>query len=213
MVGLFSDQERLWRWTEIEILAAGALDSGVERYLREALTPPTPEEVAEREKTTDHDVAAFVDLLQRQVPAPIGKHIHNGLTSSDIVDTALCWTLRDALDEVILWGDQEWQQTRRLVRARRGIAVGKLSGAVGTYSNVDPKVEAYVCGKLGLKPVPATQVISRDRHAEVVFAVAMVRPQHRRWVTVAIENVALWHERDISHSAAERLMFADIFAD
>ena len=169
----------------------------------------------EREKVTDHDVAAFVDVVQERIGAPAGSHIHYGLTSSDVVDTALCATLTRAADLLLadldafvaalkaralellhvpvtgrthgmhaepttfgakfaLWALQADRDRRRMQAARDGIAVGKLSGAVGTYSNVDPAVEAHVCAALGLTPVPATQVISRDRHAEYFYACAAI---------------------------------------
>ena len=165
---------------------------------------------------TDHDVAAFVDVVQERIGAPAGSYIHYGLTSSDVVDTALCATLTRAAD--LLLG-----RPRRVRRRPQGpgprarctsrwpgaptactpspppsgpssrcgrcrptatagacgppataIAVGKLSGAVGTYSNIDPAVEARVCAALGLTPVPATQVIARDRHAEYLYACASI---------------------------------------
>jgi len=151
----------------------------------------------------------------------------------------------------------------RLARARTTIAVGKLSGAVGTYSNIDPEVERYVCDRLGLEPVPATQVIARDRHAELLYALASLGAAietfaleirhlqrtevgevaepfrtgaqkgssampHKRnpvkseqltglarvlrsYVIPGLENVALWHERDISHSSVERIVLPDAF--
>src|SRR5262249_187244 len=155
-------------------------------------------EVSERERVTDHDVAAFVDVVQQRVGAP-GRWIHYGLTSSDVVDTALCWALRDAADLLIdassaliaalvesarahqhtammgrhtgmhaepttfgrkvgLWALQVDRDRTRLRAARDAVAVAKLSGAVGTYSNIDPFVERHVASALGLTPVPATQV-------------------------------------------------------
>ena len=171
--------------------------------------------VSEREAITDHDVAAFVDVVQAAIGQPAGAWIHYGLTSSDVVDTAWCWVLRDAADllidaasamlatlidlarthrdtvmigrthgihaepttfgaKVALWALQVDRDRDRLRAARRAIAVCKLSGAVGTYSNIDPRVEAFVAERLGLTPVPATQVISRDRHAEYLWACAAV---------------------------------------
>ena len=144
--------------------------------------------------------------MQQRIGPP-GRWIHYGLTSSDVVDTALCWSLRDAADllidavsdliavlkrvalehrptvtvgrthgihaepttfgvKVALWCLQADRDRARLRAAREAIAVGKVSGAVGTYSNIDPAVEQQVCAGLGLKPVPATQVVARDRHAE-----------------------------------------------
>jgi len=159
-----------------------------------------------------------------------------------------------------LWGLQIHRDRQRLQSARRAVAVGKLSGAVGTYSNVDPAVESYVCAALGLTPVPATQVIARDRHAEYLYACASVGATvelmateirllarsevgeveepfapgqkgssampHKRnpvlserlcglarllrgYSTAGLEDVALWHERDISHSSVERVTLPD----
>ena len=258
-------------------------------------------EVLEREKITDHDVAAFVDVVQDRIGPPAGSYIHFGLTSSDVVDTALCATLTRAADLLLvdlgafvealrdralelmdvpvtgrthgmhaepttfgakfaLWALQADRDRRRLRAARDGIAVGKLSGAVGTYSNIDPAVEAHVCAALGLQPVPATQVIARDRHAEYLWACASVGATvelmcteirhlarselgeaeepfgagqkgsssmpHKRnpvlserlcglarllrgYLGAGLEDVALWHERDISHSSVERVALPD----
>ena len=259
------------------------------------------DEVLDREKITDHDVAAFVDILQSRIGGTAGAWVHYGLTSSDIVDTAWCWMLRDAADllidasskllrvvvslakahrdtvmigrthgvhaepttfgaKVALWALQIDRDRSRLIAARENIAVCKLSGAVGTYSNVDPKVEQHVAHALGLKAVPATQVISRDRHAEYMWACAAVgntcemiavelrhlqrtevreveegfkpgqkgssaMPHKRNPISAetitglsrvlrgnlqaAMQDVALWHERDISHSSVERVVLPD----
>ena len=258
-------------------------------------------EVLEREKVTDHDVAAFVDVVQARIGAPAGSHIHYGLTSSDVVDTALCATLTRAADLLLadldafvaasrggrsscctcpspaaptactpsrppsasssrLWALQADRDRRRMRAAREAVAVGKLSGAVGTYSNIDPAVEARVCAALGLTPVPATQVIARDRHAEYLSACASIGATielmcteirhlsrsevgeaeepfaagqkgsssmpHKRnpvlserlcglarllrgYLGAGLEDVALWHERDISHSSVERVALPD----
>jgi adenylosuccinate lyase len=259
------------------------------------------DDVLDREKITDHDVAAFVDILQSRIGGTAGAWVHYGLTSSDIVDTAWCWMLRDAADllieasskllrvvvslakahrdtvmigrthgvhaepttfgaKVALWALQIDRDRSRLIAARENIAVCKLSGAVGTYSNVDPKVEQHVAHALGLKAVPATQVISRDRHAEYMWACAAVgntcemiavelrhlqrtevreveegfkagqkgssaMPHKRNPISAetitglsrvlrgnlqaAMQDVALWHERDISHSSVERVVLPD----
>src|SRR5581483_7056366 len=162
--------------------------------------------------------------------------------------------------KLALWALQADRDRARLRRAREAVAVGKLSGAVGTYSNIDPSVESYVCERLGLAPVPATQVIARDRHAELLYACASVGASielmatevrhlqrtevreaeepfkagqkgssampHKRnpikteqlsglarvlrgHVGAGLENVALWHERDISHSSVERIVLPD----
>jgi adenylosuccinate lyase len=310
MAALFTDEARLARWLEIEVLAAEALASlGVvpeddAKAIRERAPEVTPAfvvAVAERERVTDHDVAAFVDVVQAAIGAPAGKWVHHGLTSSDVVDTALCATLTEAADLLIrasnelvaalkrralefrdtpmvgrthgvhaepttfgtklaLWCLQADRDRTRLRRARDAVAVGKLSGAVGTYSNVDPRVERRVCEALGLTSVPATQVIARDRHAEYLWACACVgasveqfateirhlqrtevrevdepfragqkgssaMPHKRNPITCerlsglarvlranvgpGLEDVALWHERDISHSSVERVVLPD----
>jgi adenylosuccinate lyase len=310
MAALFTDEARLARWLEVEVLVAEALASlGVvpeedAKAIRERapeVTPALVAAVAERERVTDHDVAAFVDVVQAVVGAPAGKWVHYGLTSSDVVDTALNATLTGAADLLIrvsgelvaalkrrahefratpmvgrthgvhaepttfgaklaLWCLQADRDRTRLRRAREAVAVGKLSGAVGTYSNVDPQVERRVCEALGLTPVPASQVIARDRHAEFLWACACAgasveqfatevrhlqrtevreveepfrtgqkgssaMPHKRNPITCerlsglarvlranvgpGLEDVALWHERDISHSSVERVILPD----
>lgn len=310
MAALFSDEARLSMWLEVELLAVegqaeiGVVDPEVATAVRRR-APKVDEElvaaVAERERVTDHDVAAFVDVVQDRIGQPEGSWLHYGLTSSDVVDTAGCATLSRAADLLVadalglwealrqrahelidvpvagrthgmyaepttfgakfaLWALQVARDVERLRQARRRVSVGKLSGAVGTYSNIDPRVEAYVCGALGLEPVPATQVVGRDRHAEYLWACAAVgatveliatevrllarsdvgeveepfgRGQkgssampHKRnpvlserlcglarllrgYAGAGLEDVALWHERDISHSSVERVALPD----
>jgi adenylosuccinate lyase len=307
MAALFTDEAKFGAWLEVEILATEAwAELGV-----------VPEEAAvavrerggfdvaaieAREKVTEHDVAAFVDVVQERVGQPEGAWVHYGLTSSDVVDTALALQLTRAADLLIdaaealdvaitarahefrdtpmvgrthgihaepttfgvklaLWALQVRRDVERLRRARAGIAVGKVSGAVGTYSNIDPAVEQHVCAALGLTPVPATQVLARDRHAELLYACASAgatveqcaleirhlqrtevreveepfragrqkgssaMPHKRNPVKceqlcglarvlradlgAGLENVALWHERDISHSSVERVILPD----
>jgi adenylosuccinate lyase len=304
---LFTDEARFSAWLEVEVLAVeawaalGVVPPEAARAIRERAGFDVAE-IEARERVTDHDVAAFVDVVQDRVGGPEATWVHYGLTSSDVVDTALALTLTRALDHVIgavdaleaaiaararehrdtamvgrthgihaepttfgaklaLWALQLRRERRRLVAARDVIAVGKLSGAVGTYSNVDPAVEAHVCEQLGLRPVPATQVLSRDRHAEVLYACTSVgaavesfaleirhlqrtevreaeepfrtgaqkgssaMPHKRNPVkseqltglarvlrgnlVAGMENVALWHERDISHSSVERVILPD----
>ena len=310
MAALFSDTARFSLWLEVELLATEAQAALGVVPVEDAATclakAPTVDdafvaEVLEREKLTDHDVAAFVDVVQDRIGAPAGSWIHYGLTSSDVVDTALCATLTRSADLLLsdldafvaalkaralelldvpvtgrthgmhaepttfgakfaLWALQADRDRRRLRSARAAVAVGKLSGAVGTYSNVDPEVEARVCAALGLVPVPATQVIARDRHAEYLYACAAVGATvelmcteirhlarselgeveepfgagqkgssampHKRnpilserlcglarllrgYLGAGLEDVALWHERDISHSSVERVALPD----
>ena len=307
---LFSDQARFDTMLEVELVAAEGLahfgvipaaDAAVMRQRRPVVDAAFVEAVAEREEITNHDTAAFVDVVQSAIGMPEGAWLHYGLTSSDVVDTALCLTLTRAMDLVIddatklrdaltkraeesidlpivgrthgmhaepttygakfaLFALQVDRDVQRARRARDAIAVGKLSGAVGTFSNVDPDVEAYVCERLGLTPVPATQVIARDRHAEVLYACAalgttmeqfalevrhLARSEvgeaeepfapgqkgssampHKRnpvlserlcglarvlrgYLVAGLEDVALWHERDISHSSVERVVLPD----
>ena len=310
MAAIHSDVARFAHWLEVELLAT-------EAWSRLGLVPPEHAAeararaphvdtefvvaVAEREAVTDHDVAAFVDVVQEAIGPPAGSWIHYGLTSSDVVDTALSVTLVRSADLLIdaagvliatlrrrarefattatvgrthgmhaepttfgaklaLFGLQVERDRTRLRRARDTVAVGKLSGAVGTYSNIDPRVEAEVCAALGLVPVPASQVLARDRHAEYLYACAAVgttietiateirhlqrsevaeaeepfaRGQkgssampHKRnpitaerlvglarvlrgYLVAGLEDVALWHERDISHSSVERIVLPD----
>jgi len=310
MAALFSDEARMAMWLEVELLAtegqarSGVVPPGAAAACRQRAPRVDAEMVAavnERERVTDHDVAAFVDVVQDRIGAPEGSWIHFGLTSSDVVDTALCATLVRAADLLLaaaddlvealrdraveldgapvtgrthgmhaeattfgakfaLWALQADRDRQRLRNARERVAVGKLSGAVGTYSNIDPEVEAFVCGSLGLVPVPATQVIARDRHAEYLWACAAVGATveliateirhlarsevgeaeeafgagqkgssampHKRnpivserlcglarvlrgYAGAGLEDVALWHERDISHSSVERVVLPD----
>ncbi|HXY27740.1 MAG TPA: adenylosuccinate lyase [Acidimicrobiales bacterium] len=310
MAALFSDTARFSMWLEVELLATEAQavlgvvpaqDAAVCRAKAPVVDDVFVADVLEREKVTDHDVAAFVDVVQERIGAPAGSHIHYGLTSSDVVDTALCATLTRAADVLLadldafvdalreralelmhvpvtgrthgmhaepttfgakfaLWALQVDRDRRRMRMAREAVAVGKLSGAVGTFSNIDPEVEARVCAALGLTPVPATQVIARDRHAEFFYACAAVGATielmcteirhlarselgeaeepfgagqkgssampHKRnpilserlcglarllrgYLGAGLEDVALWHERDISHSSVERVALPD----
>lgn len=307
---IFSDVARFGRYLEIELLATEAqsrvgvvpADAAAACRIRAPRVDDAfVAEVAERERVTDHDVAAFVDVVQQHIGAPEGAWIHHGLTSSDVVDTAWCWMLRDAataigsaLDELIrevvalarkhrettmmgrthgmhaelttfgakaaLWALQLDRDRQRMRAARDVVSVCKLSGAVGTYSNIDPQVERDVARALGLVAVPATQVIARDRHAEYLWACASIgttiesiavelrhlqrsevgevregfKPgqkgssamPHKRnpisaetltglsrvlrgHLATGMQNVALWHERDISHSSAERIVLPD----
>lgn len=310
MAAIFSDEARFARYLEIELLATeahgrlGVVPSEDARACRERapeVDAAFVEAVAERERITDHDVAAFVDVVQNAIGAPAGSWIHHGLTSTDVVDTAWCSMVRDAADVIVLamddlvaalvaiarehrdtamigrthgihaepttfgakvalWALQVDRDRSRLRAAREVMAVCKLSGAVGTYSNIDPAVEAHVAHAMGLTPVPATQVVSRDRHAEYLWACASigatiemiaVELRHlqrtevrevqegfkegqkgssamphkknpiaaetmsglarvlRSNLLAGLQDVALWHERDISHSSVERIVLPD----
>jgi len=310
MAEVFADETRLSLWLEVELLTVEALSKlgHVPHESAAACRARAPRvdagfvgRVAERERVTDHDVAAFVDVVQESIGPPEASWIHYGLTSSDVVDTALSATLVRAADLLIEAVDDLVSATKRrafefaatptvgrthgmhaepttfgtklalaclqadrdrtrLRRARDAVAVGKLSGAVGTYSNIDPAVEQHVCDALGLRPVPANQVIGRDRHAEYLYACTALgttvealateirhlqrtevgeveepfgagqkgssaMPHKRNPITAerlvglarvlrgylvaGLEDVALWHERDISHSSVERIVLPD----
>jgi adenylosuccinate lyase len=310
MSAVWSDEARFGRWLEVELLATEAhvglgvvpsADATACRQRAPRVDDAFVAAVLEREAVTYHDVAAFVDVVQDAIGQPEAAWIHYGLTSTDVVDTALCWALRDAADllieastgllrvlvelarehrdtvmigrthgvhaepttfgaKVALWALQAERDRRRLAAARDAVAVMKLSGAVGTYSNVPPAVEAHVGRALGLTPVPATQVIARDRHAEFLWACAAVgatceaiavelrhlqrtevgearegfkpgqkgssaMPHKRNPISAetisglsrvlrgnlqaGLQDIALWHERDISHSSVERIVLPD----
>ena len=307
---LFSDEHRFDTMLEVELLAAeGLAEFGVLPHIevaklrqrRPVIDAEFVAAVDERERITNHDTAAFVDVVQSRIGMPEAAWIHYGLTSSDVVDTALCFNLTQAMDIVIteatalrdaltrravesidipitgrthgmhaepttygakfaLFALQVQRDVERAQHARTSIAVGKLSGAVGTFSNIDPAVEEYVCSRLGLVAVPATQIVARDRHAEVLYACAslgtaiesfalevrhLARSEvgeveepfaagqkgssampHKRnpvlserlcglsrilrgYLQAGLEDVALWHERDISHSSVERVVLPD----
>jgi adenylosuccinate lyase len=309
MARIWSDETKLARWLEVELAALagwaeeGAVPADAVREIRETARPPAPERVAELEEKTQHDVAAFVDAVAEQL-GENGRWFHYGLTSSDVVDTALALQIREAgelvlegidrafeavvaravqhKDDICMgrthgvhaepttfglklagWAFELDRNRARLRRALEGMRVGKLSGAVGTYAAIDPEVERVACERLGLEPAPvATQIIQRDRHAELLSALALAATSlekfaleirhlartevaevaepfaksqkgssampHKRNPVVAericglarvvraasvvgLENVALWHERDISHSSAERVTIPDAF--
>ena len=303
---VWSEEARLGHWLEIELLAVeawselGVVPADDARACRERGSF-TVEAVAERERVTRHDVAAFVDVVAASVGEQ-GRWIHHGLTSSDVLDTAFALQLREAVDlllvrvdrllaavkrlalahrdtpiigrshgvhaeptsfghKLAVWAFELDRDRDRLRRAREAIGVGALSGVVGSYSAIDPRIEQLVCARLGLAPAEvSTQVIQRDRHAEYMSALAVTAstldaiateirhlartevrevqepfargqkgssamPHKRNPVlcervsglarvirghaVAAFENVTLWHERDISHSSAERMIFPD----
>jgi adenylosuccinate lyase len=307
MGAVWTDERRMQGWLEVELAAsdawaaAGKVPAEAAAACRERATF-TVEAVKERERITNHDVAAFVDVVAASVGEE-GRWIHYGLTSSDVLDTALALQLveagailvagatayRDALiararehAETLCVGRTHgihaepttfglrlagfaFEADRNLNRLRAAFeqaAVGKLSGAVGTYASIPPPVEAAVMERLGLRSEDvSTQVVPRDRHAEVLQAVALAgaglerfgqeirnlqrtevreveepfasgeqkgssaMPHKRNPITAerlcglarllrgysqaGLENVALWHERDISHSGAERVILPD----
>ena len=309
MTKIWSEEGKLARWLDVELAALegwaelGRIPPEEVAAIRARATGPTPERVAEIERVTDHDVAAFVDAVAEQL-GPEGRWLHFGLTSSDVVDTALALQIQDAgrlildgveraLEAVVARAEEHrdticvgrshgifaepttfgWKLAGwafELARARERIAraleenrVGQLSGTVGTYAQVDPEVERIACERLGLEPDPlSTQVIARDRHADLLGALALCATSLERFATeirhlarsevreveepfgrrmkgssamphkrnpkiaericglarvvraaalVGLENVPLWHERDISHSSAERVVVPDAF--
>jgi adenylosuccinate lyase len=299
---LWTDEARMTAWRDVEVAACEAMEGPTAEEL-EAIRAATftVEAVNEREKTTDHDVAAFVDVLSASA-GQAGRWIHYGLTSSDVLDTALALQLKRA-GEIIVPGAHRLAETlarrarehkhtltvgrthgvhaepttfgiklagfafeahrnaQRLERAFAQVAVGAISGAVGTYAATSPQFEQKILERLGLGREPvSTQVVARDRHAELLQAIALAGAGMERLATeirhlqrtevreaeepfrrgqkgssamphkrnpikteqitglarvlrgnaqAAVENVALWHERDISHSAPERVILPD----
>jgi adenylosuccinate lyase len=299
---IWTEENKFSIWLQIEILACEARKiprKDLATIKRRAKFDV--KRIGEIERTTNHDVIAFLTNVAENV-GPVSRHIHEGLTSYDIVDTALAVQMAQSADiliddvekllaviankakkyklvpmigrthgvhaEPITFGlkmalmyDEFGRALERLILARDIIAVGKLSGAVGTYAHVNPRVEAYVCKKLGLQAARiSTQIVQRDRHAEFMSAIALVGCSIDRWALefrhlqrtevleaeeffaagqkgssamphkrnpitcerlcglarvlrgnalAAMENVALWHERDISHSSVERIILPD----
>ncbi len=303
---VWTAERRMRAWLEVELAAT-------EAWAAEGVVPPeaaaacreraafTVEAVNERERETNHDVAAFVDVVAGSV-GPEGRWIHYGLTSSDVLDTALALQLREA-GAIVVAGAEAFRDAlveralehrdtlcvgrthgvhaepttfglrlagfafeadrnaRRLREAFEQVAVGKLSGAVGTYASVAPSIERRVMDALGLRAEDvSTQVVPRDRHAALLAATAVAGAGLERFATevrnlqrtevreveepfgagqkgssamphkrnpilsericglarvlrgyaqTGLENVALWHERDISHSGAERIVLPD----
>ena len=309
MARVWSEEAKLERWLSVELAAldawaqVGAVPASAVAGIRGRATVPTPQRVAEIERVTNHDVAAFVDAVATEL-GPDGRWFHYGLTSSDVLDTALSMTVQEAgrlvlggIERALVavgeraeehrdtltigrthgvhaepttfglklagWAFELARDRRRVAQAVDGLRVGKLSGAVGTYASTTPEVERLACEALGLEPAPtSTQVLQRDRHAELLTALAVLASSlerfaleirnlartevreveepfasgqkgssampHKRnpivaerlcglarlvrgYAVAGLENVALWHERDISHSSAERVILPDAF--
>ncbi len=306
MGNLWTDAYRFQTWLAVEIAVCEAQaelgyipQEAVEEIKQKANFDP--QRVLAIEAEVRHDVIAFLTNVNEYV-GDAGRYIHLGLTSSDVLDTALALQLVASLDLILEqleslvqalryqaqqhrytvmvgrshgihaepitfgfklagWLAEVLRNRDRLVKLRQSIAVGKISGAVGTYANIDPKVEALACQKLGLEPDTAsTQVVSRDRHAEYLMQLALLGASLERFAVeirnlqrsdvleveeyfakgqkgssamphkrnpirserltgmarllrgnaiAGLENVALWHERDISHSSVERVAFPD----
>lgn len=308
MGAIWTEQRRYEAWLEVELAAtdalaaAGVVPADDARALRERAAFDIAR-IEEIEQTTQHDVIAFTTAVAEKAGAS-ARWLHFGLTSSDVLDTALALQMRQACDllltrvddllaavkaraeehrdtpmigrthgvhaepmtfgvKLALWYAELQRSRTRLVRARETVSVGKISGAVGMFAHLDPSVEEAVCRTLGLTPAPvSSQVIQRDRHAELLTALAILAatlekcaleirglqkteigeveepfgrgqkgssamPHKRNPIgceqivglarlirgnaMAAIENVALWHERDISHSSVERVILPDSF--
>ena len=309
MAHVWSEEATLERWLAVELAAldawsqSGEVPARAVESIRASARVPTPARVAEIERTTNHDVAAFVDAVTAGLGEE-GRWLHYGLTSSDVVDTALSLAVQaagalvlDGVDAALQavvarahehrdtltigrthgvhaepttfglklagWAFQLARDRRRVEQAVEGLRVGKLSGAVGTYASTSPQVERLACEALGLEPAPSsTQILQRDRHSELLSALALLASSLERFALevrhlartevreveepfgrgqkgssamphkrnpivaericglarlvrglalVGLENVALWHERDISHSSAERVVLPDAF--
>lgn len=306
MGNIWADENKFAVWLKIEILACEAMNklgivpaADLKRIKDRAAF--SVKRINKIEAKVNHDVIAFLTNVAEHV-GPSSRFIHRGLTSSDVLDTALAVQMLQAVDiliadvkivrkaaaakarkfkytpmigrshgvhaEPITFGlkmalmyDEFGRALTRLEAAREIIRVGQLSGAVGTHAHIDPFVEKFVCGKLGLRPAAiSTQILQRDRHAEYMTALALVGASVDRWATefrhlqrtevleveeyfgkeqkgssamphkknpitgeklcglarllrgnavAALENVALWHERDISHSSVERVIMPD----
>ena len=306
MAKIWSDKNRYNCWLEVEILADEAWaelgeipKEDVEKIRKNAKF--TVERILEIEEETRHDVVAFTRCVSESLGEE-KKWVHYGLTSTDVVDTAYGYQLKQANDilrkdladflEIIkdkalaykdtvcmgrthgvhaepttfglklaLWYSEMKRNIERFERAAKGVEAGKISGAVGTFANISPEVEAYVCGKLGIRPQEiSTQILSRDLHADYISTIALIATSIEKFATeirglqksetreveeffakgqkgssamphkrnpigsenmaglarvirghmvTAYENVNLWHERDISHSSAERIIIPD----
>jgi adenylosuccinate lyase len=309
MARVWSEEAKFERWLAVELAAldawaqVGGIPTEAADAIRDRAKAPSAERVAELERTTNHDVAAFVDAVSDELGSE-GRWFHYGLTSSDVLDTALSLAVQEAgrlllegIDRafaaVVLraeehrdtltigrthgihaepttfglklagWGFQLARDRERVERALAGLRFGKLSGVVGTYAATTPQMERLTCEALGLEPAPSsTQILQRDRHAELLSVLALLASSldrfaleirhlartevreveepfasgqkgssampHKRnpivaericgiarlvrgYALVGLENVALWHERDISHSSAERVALPDAF--
>ncbi len=309
MAALWTPEARYNRWLEVELYALEAMvQEGLAPAQALAACSAMPaiqaadaERIEEIERTTRHDVIAFLTFLEERI-GPSARFLHLGMTSSDVLDTALALQLKAACDLILqglgkamqaverrafehkrtpmigrshgihaepitfglklaVWYDELARHRDRITAARSRVAVGMISGAVGTFAHLPPAVEAHVCRRAGLTPAPAsTQIIQRDRHAELFTALALAASSiekfaveirhlqrtevreaeepfgqgqkgssampHKRnpilsenltglarlmrgWALSAMEDVPLWHERDISHSSVERLIGPD----
>ncbi len=306
MKKIWSEKNKFSKWLEVELAVLKALEelqkipSGTSEAIRKK-AKINVDRIIEIEKETEHDVVAFVKSIIDQV-GDEGRWFHFGMTSSDVVDTALSLLLKEALQEILrlvddiilslkemalresntlmigrthgvhaepitfghklsVWAFEMARNRTRLQKSLEQILIGKISGAVGTYSNLSPEVEKIALKSLGLTPEPAsTQIIQRDRHAQIILSLALTASSLDKFATeirhlqktevlelqepfkekqkgssamphkknpvicerisglarllrgyavIALENIPLWHERDISHSSPERIIFPD----
>ncbi|KJS15883.1 MAG: adenylosuccinate lyase [Peptococcaceae bacterium BRH_c4b] len=303
---IWSQENKYRKWLDVEIYACeamaelGLIPSTALRNIKDK-ADFNVQRVDEIEAVTNHDVIAFLTCVAEYVGED-SKYIHLGLTSSDVLDTAMAVQMKEAGElilgklkqfreallakaaehrytmmmgrthgvhaepitfglKMLLWTAETDRNIARMERAVETVSAGKISGAVGTYANIDPRVEEHVCNRLGLVPAPiSTQILQRDRHAEYMAVIAVIgssldkfatelrtlqrteileveeyfakgqkgssaMPHKRNPITgerisgmarllrgnaqVALENVALWNERDISHSSVERIIIPD----
>jgi len=306
MTHIWSQENKYQKWLDVEMLACEAMHK-LGKIPKKALknikdkVSINVNRIEEIERTTKHDVIAFLTSLTEKV-GDDGRFIHMGMTSSDVLDTAFAAQLKEAAEilledidklltvlkrralenkdtlmigrshgihaepitfglKMALWYQEMKRNKQRLLQAKESVSVGKISGAVGTFSFIDPFVEEYVCGKLGLKPAPvSSQIVQRDRHAEFFTTLAIIASSldkfaqeirllqrtevreaeeyfspgqkgssampHKRnpilsenlsglarlvrsYAVASLEDIALWHERDISHSSVERVIGPD----
>ncbi len=306
MGSIWAERNKFQKWLDVEVAVCEAMNKKGEipdkdLAIIKKKAAFTVDRINEIEKETDHDVIAFLTNVAENVGKP-SRYIHKGMTSSDVLDTAMALRMRESADvilkeirevrkvlkrqakkhkntvmvgrthgihaepmtfglKLLLWYDEMGRNEDRMKRAKEIISVGKISGAVGTYSNLPPDIEAAACRALKLKPAKlATQVIQRDRHAEFMSHIAVLggtiekiatefrglqrtdireveeyfakgqkgssaMPHKRNPITcerlaglsrvlranahTACENIALWHERDITHSSVERVIIPD----
>lgn len=248
MRALWSPQSKTQRWLDVEIAVcagleqAGRIPSGTTARIRAGARFDLAR-IAKLEKETRHDVMAFVRNVAENL-GPEGRFVHFGVTSYDIVDTALALLLRDATDQILArcedlnsvickrarehrgtvmigrthgihaepitfgfklagWLDEMRRNVARLRQARAAVCVGKISGAVGTHANIGPDVERAVCAGLGLEPAPfSTQIVARDRHCELMSALAITAGSLERFAT-EIRNLARTEVREVQEQFAE----------
>ena len=306
MGAIWTRKRKYETWLQVELAVCeareetGEVPRGAARRIKRNVTLD-PDRIEEIERITKHDVIAFLESIAEQAGPP-ARHLHTGLTSSDVLDTGLAVQLVEAVGIILedldallnvlqtrafehqktmmvgrshgihgepislgfkfaVWYEEFTRQRKRLIAAGEDVAVGKLSGAMGTFAHLPPRIEKIICAKLGLKPAPVSnQVVQRDRHAAFLTTLALIAASIEKVATelrhlqrtevleaeeyfsvgqkgssamphkrnpvgsenlcglarviranslAALENVALWHERDISHSSVERLILPD----